>query len=409
MENRVFKKLKIKFIATTMTLLISIVTIIIIAIYIGMKSSNEYEIFSQINEILSSSFGRFNEDIMHWNNRGEIIICNYNRESTNLRYNTLMDIDQEEVRNIAYMALSSKNRGFIDVGDYNFAYAYKNNPGGVSIVFKEVSIYRDTMRSFIITSLIIGLTSILVLFLFSVIIAKKAVEPVEEAYNSQKEFIANASHELKTPLAIISTNIDLLNSNGEDKINNQRKWLDYIQFQTDRMSNLVSNLLYLAKADNNEVLGTEVEFNLSDCIMNAVLTFEAVLYEHNLELNCDIQDDIKFTGDKEGINQIIGILLDNAIKYSFKSSEVKISLKSAKQKIYLSVSNKGESIPVEHLEKIFDRFYRIDKSRAREKGGYGLGLSIAKTIIERYNGKIYAKSENNITTFFVELLSYKSS
>lgn len=402
-----FKKLKIKFIATTMTLLISIVTIIIIAIYIGMKSSNEYEIFSQINEILSSSFGRFNEEIMHLNDRGRIIICNYNRESTNLKYNTLMDIDQEEVRDIAYMALSGKNRGFIDVEDYSFAYAYKNNPGGVNIVFKEVSIYRDTMRSFIITSLIIGLTSILVLFLFSVIIAKKAVEPVEEAYNSQKEFIANASHELKTPLAIISTNIDLLNSNGEDKINNQRKWLDYIQIQTDRMSKLVSNLLYLAKADNNEVLGTEVEFNLSDCIMNAVLTFEAVLYEHNLELNCDIQDDIKFTGDKEGINQIIGILLDNAVKYSFKRSEIKVSLKSTKQKIYLSVTNKGENIPAEDLEKIFDRFYRIDKSRSREKGGYGLGLSIAKTIVERYKGKLYAKSENNITTFFVELPLYK--
>lgn len=397
-----FKKLKVKFIATTMSLLTCIVIIIIAFIYIGMKNSSEYEIFSRINEILTSSAGRFNDSGLPWEDRTGIIICNYNKESTNLKYSTSMNIEKQDVKKIAYTALSGKDKGFIESGDYNFAYVYNNSPGGVSIVFKEISIYKNTMRSFIITSLIIGLASIGVLFLFSVFIAKKAIEPVEEAYNSQKEFIANASHELKTPLAIISTNIDLLNSNGEDKINNQRKWLDYIQFQTNRMSKLVGNLLYLAKADNNEILGTEAEFNLSDCIMNQVLTFEAVLYENKLELNCDIEDGIKFSGDKEGINQVIGILLDNAVKYSFKNSEIKVSLKSTKQKVYLSVSNNGESIPSEDLDKIFDRFYRVDKSRSREKGGYGLGLSIAKTIIERYKGKIYAKSDNNTTTFFVE-------
>ena len=137
--------------------------------------------------------------------------------------------------------------------------------------------------------------------------------------------------------------------------------------------------------------------------MNQALNFEGILYENNLELNCDIKENILFKGNKEGFNQLIGILIDNAIKHSFKNTEIKIRLKEDKQKIHLSVENTGENIPKEDLEKIFERFYRVDKSRAREKGGYGLGLSIAKTIVSKYNGKIYAESENNRTIFHVDL------
>lgn len=167
------------------------------------------------------------------------------------------------------------------------------------------------------------------------------------------------------------------------------------------MSNLINNLLFLAKIDNNEKVGIEAEFDLSDTITKQILSFEAIIYENNLMLNCNIQEGIKIKGDKEGINQLVGILVDNAIKYAYKDTTINISLYESKQKIFFSVQNRGENISSEDAEKIFERFYRIDKSRDREKGGYGLGLAIAKSIVDKYKGKITAESIDNLTTFKV--------
>jgi signal transduction histidine kinase len=401
-----FKKLKIRFIATTMILLTSIVFLIMIAIYIGMKSNSEYEIFSRLGDSLNTMNMRPNNMDGPMDREAlNSIIGKYNTANNKFIYQTKLDIEESElIKTIKEVLSSNKNKGFTESDDYTFAYIYKQNPAGdISIILREESSHKQFLNRLIIISSIIGAISLIVFFFISLIIAKKAIRPVEEAYNSQKRFIADASHELKTPLAIISTNIDLLNANENDTIKNQKKWIDYIAFQTNRMSKLVSNLLYLAKADNNEVLGEETEFNLSDIVMNQALNFEGILYENNLELNCDIKENILFKGNKEGFNQLIGILIDNAIKHSFKNTEIKISLKEDKQKIHLSVENTGENIPKEDLEKIFERFYRVDKSRAREKGGYGLGLSIAKTIVSKYNGKIYAESENNRTIFHVDL------
>lgn len=273
------------------------------------------------------------------------------------------------------------------------------------MVFKDNSLYEYTMKRLVVTFSIVGGISIIWLYVISILIANKAIKPVEEAYNSQKRFIADASHELKTPLAVVKTNIELLNANKEDTIQNQKKWIDYISFQTDRMSKLVNNLLYLAKADNNEELGIKTDFNISDVVMNQLLSFEAVLYENNLKLKCDVEENIKFNGNKEDISQLVGIFMDNAIKHSYKNSEIYAVLSEQKHKISLSVTNKGETIPIEDIDKIFERFYRVDKSRTREKGGYGLGLSIAKSIVDKCNGKIKVRSENNLTTFSVEITS----
>jgi len=296
-----------------------------------------------------------------------------------------------------------KDRGFITVGECNFTFITRDSPQVMQIVLRDSTIFNKSMTELIIIFIVIGVISLGLLFLVSLILARKAIKPVEAAYNGQKQFIADASHELKTPLAVIKTNIDIINANEEDTIKNQKRWLNYVSFQADRMSNLVNNLLYLAKVDNNEKLGIESDFNLSDVIMNQVLSFEAVIYENNLELKCDIEENLKFKGDKEGINQLMGILVDNAIKHSYKDTEVVITLKKAKEKVIISVENKGEEIKAEDLEKIFERFYRVDEARDREKGGYGLGLSIAKSIVEKYNGKIKAESENKITIFTAEL------
>ena len=400
-----FKKLRVKFVTTLMILFIAIVIAIFSAIYIGISKNGEYMIFTQLSDTLNgmkmSPNGEIDGRGKPFNNTTFII---YDSKNSRLLYNDAYNMDEDTLVNIVQKAINNKKeKGFIKYNNYNFAYLYRNGPRAIEMVFQDSTIHLNTIKRLVITSFIVGPISLIFLFIVSIFIANKSIKPVEAAYNSQKRFIADASHELKTPLAIINTNIELINSNEEDTIKNQKKWINYISFQTERMSNLVNNLLYLAKADNNEVLGVISKFNLSDAIMSQLLSFEAIMYENNLMLDSDNQNDIEFTGDKESINQVIGILMDNAIKHSYEKSSINVELKERKQKILLSVTNKGDTIPKEDIDKIFDRFYRVDKARAREKGGYGLGLSIAKSIVEKYKGKVGVTSENNITTFNIEL------
>lgn len=420
-----FKKLRIKFVTTIMVLLTSIVGIVFGIIFISTKNNNQSFLFAQIEQSMNMmkkapdiNDGKINDinnndDTTTHNIEGISII--YGMNSQTLRYNsTYDDINDKDVYNIVDKVITKssdengrgRDRGFIKYDDTNYAFVVKNMPQGIQIVLRDASFYRESMEKLIILFIVIGLASLVLLFLISVFIARTSIKPVEAAYNSQKRFIADASHELKTPLAIIKTNIDIINANENDTIKNQKKWFNYINFQTDRMSKLISNLLYLAKADNNEQLGKIAEFNLSDSIMNQVLSFEAVIYENNLKIDCNIEEGIIFNADKEEINQLIGIFIDNAIKHSFKDTCVKVEVLLRKQRVILSVENTGETIPKEDLEKIFERFYRVDKSRERERGGYGLGLSIATSIVNKYKGNIKAESENNITKFTADFPSY---
>ena len=399
-----FKQLKRRFITIAMFLMMSIIILVCASIYISTKSNSEYIIFSQLAECLNDI--RSVDPVNKKPYNKDIMLIEYDAKSSKILYSNESSVDESYIYDIVNSALQKKSdKGFIEGSDYNLAYVYRKSPVGVEMAFKDSSMYKKTIRKLIMSAVIVGGISIFLSYIICLYIANKAVKPVEEAYNSQKRFIADASHELKTPLAVVKTNVEILKANKNETVDSQKKWIDYISFQTDRMSKLVSDLLYLAKADNNEILGVQSEFNISDTIMNQLLSFEAVIYENELTLNCDIQEDIRFLGNKEGINQLVGILLDNAIKHSYKNKEIKVMLKEIKGTIRFVVTNYGEVIPEEDLDKIFERFYRVDKSRSREKGGYGLGLSIAKTIVEREKGTIRAVSRNNETSFIVELNS----
>lgn len=424
-----FKKLRIKFITTIMVLLTSIVGIVFGIIFISTKNNNENYLFSQIEKSIDfeqkapgdnpMDGGKINNKIGDINNNNEFkknniegISILYQVINEAIVYNSTYDnVNDKDIYKIVNKVMSkcnnergkNKDRGFIEYNNNNYAYIIKNSPEGIQILLRDSSFYRESMEKLIILFIIIGLATLIVLFFISVFIARKSIKPVEEAYNSQKRFIADASHELKTPLAIIKTNIDIINANENDTIKNQKKWFNYINFQTDRMSKLISNLLYLAKADNNEEMGKTTEFNLSDSILNQILSFEAVMYENSLQMDYNIEDGIIFNGNKEEINQLMGIFIDNAVKHSFENTCIKVEVLLRKQMVLLSVENTGETIPKEDLKKIFERFYRVDKSRERERGGYGLGLSIALSIVNKYKGNIKAESENNVTKFSVKL------
>lgn len=170
------------------------------------------------------------------------------------------------------------------------------------------------------------------------------------------------------------------------------------------MAKLTNDLLYLTQIDYSEIKMIFTHFNLSETVETVILTMEAILFEHDITLDYHIEPDLTTYGNSEQIQQVVMILLDNALKYTNRHGRIDISLKRSHNTIVLSLTNTGEGIPQEHLQKIFDRFYRTDQSRSRESGGYGLGLAIAKAIIEQHNGKITVKSVlNESTTFTVEL------
>ena len=268
------------------------------------------------------------------------------------------------------------------------------------IMFLDITMYERTLFQLLITLLSVGVIVLFVIFIISLYFANRVIKPIEEAWERQKQFVADASHELKTPLSIINANYDALLANKEETIQSQLKWLNYIKIGTDRMTKLINDLLSLAKMEDMRFAIQKVPFNMSNEVNDVILSMEALIAEKGIKLTHSIEPDIIVKSEPERIKQVIMILLDNAIKYTDENGYIYISLVKSKGQIKFSIKNSGKGIAKQDLPKIFDRFYRADPSRTQETGGYGLGLSIAKTIIDRLGGKIYAESvENEYTTF----------
>ncbi len=224
------------------------------------------------------------------------------------------------------------------------------------------------------------------------------VKPVEETFEKQKQFISDASHELKTPLAVIEANADVL----ENKCGTN-KWIKYIQNETDSMNILINELLLLTKIENIDEIKEYKQLNLSNEVEIILSMFESMAYEKQIIIKNNIDNDIIMNGNKEDIEHIVSTLTDNTIKHTKAKKEVVINLKKEKNEIMLEVKNMGNPIPEEEREKIFERFYRIDKSRNREEKRYGLGLAIAKSTVEKYNRKIEVFYKDNFTVFKVTI------
>ncbi len=269
-------------------------------------------------------------------------------------------------------------------------------------VFIDTTSRQEILKTLIYTFAAVGVAMLIVLFFFSRFFANRSIRPVREAFEKQKQFIADASHELKTPLAVINTNADVLLANADESIRSQEKWLRYIKSETERMAKLTGDLLYLTEMDDSRPGMVHARFDLSDAVENVMLTMEAVVFEKDLTLDYEIEPGLLLVGSREQIVQVTMILLDNAIKYANPRGRIDVSLKREHGEILLAVSNTGEGIAAEHLPHVFDRFYRTDKSRTRSQGGHGLGLAIAKSIVEQHKGRLSAKSTiGEQTTFSV--------
>ena len=277
----------------------------------------------------------------------------------------------------------------------NYAFNYRSDDTIVVINTKNIS---NKLSLMLFISVIVWISIELIVYFISKKITKWIIKPAVESFNKQKDFIADASHELKTPLAVIMASADELKS---DKKNT--KYIENIKFESDRMNKLITGLLDLSKLENETNINNYKEENISKIVEKISLTFEGIAFENNLNIESDIEKNIMFKCSKDEIEKLISILLDNAIKHSYKESVIHINLFKEKNSIIIEVKNNGDPINPGDEEKIFERFYRADKSRNRDANRYGLGLAIAKNIVTNHNGFIKASSSDGITTFKINL------
>ena len=280
------------------------------------------------------------------------------------------------------------------IESFQFCKSQKTN--GTVFVFTDKSAEMNMLDRLIKTTILIGSVSFILLSVLVVFLSRKSIEPVQKAFEKQKQFISDASHELKTPLTIISANADVLAGEIGDN-----KWLNYIQSQAYRMSLLVNDLLNLTRLENNSADMTFSEFNLSQAVLNTALPFECQAFEAHKIFNVDVEKNITIVASERHCKQLFAIFIDNAIKHSDENGEIKVSLKKSGDKKIFSVYNTGSGIRDDEKEKIFERFYRSDDSRSRSTGGYGLGLAIAKSIIDYHKFKL---SVENIQGKYIKFI-----
>ena len=304
------------------------------------------------------------------------------------------ETSSEKISSIVKKILSNKNIkdryiGNLYLSDYSYAYS----KGDTLIILDNSKIKSSLLLSLEVSLFIFIILEILVIVL-SRYLTIWIIKPVKESFSKQKQFIADASHELKTPLSVI-----VASSEAIDITNQNSKWLKNIEYEANRMNLLISKLLDLAKSERMEEI-VLVNNNLSKAVELSLLTFEGRAFEKDIKLSYEIEDNINILMDEDSIKELVEILLDNAIKHSKKNGNIKVSLKKDSQ-VTLLVQNEGEPIPKGEEEKIFERFYRVDKSRNRKDNRYGLGLAIAKNIVLSHKGKIKASSLDGVTTFQV--------
>lgn len=399
------KKLKNK----TFTILLIILTIFILSLLIifnvELYQRELNDVKDNLREIenIHNNYYIVNDNVIIGGNNMKPIFINANvyvisfdklNNITNIISYTDNGLNNAEIIQLALNFISTNKK--YDIGNlYTDRYAYyltnRNN-----LIIMDNTLINNKLGDYFRMSLLIFILLEIIIIYISSRITKWLTKPVIESFSKQKQFIVDASHELKTPLAIITASAESLELEPKEK-----KWLNNIKSEADRMNKLVTDLLDLAKSENIDNKRNYSINNLSKIIEKTTLTFESLIYENKLTMENNIEDNIMFNCNSDKIRELLGILLDNAIKHSLEESKITVNLYSEKNNIILEVKNRGESIPKEDQGKIFDRFYRVDESRNRNDNRYGLGLAIAKNIVTSHNGKISVSCKNGYTTFKV--------
>lgn len=283
-----------------------------------------------------------------------------------------------------------KTKGFID--QYKYLSVSTTNTNGdnmILYVFINCSKELMTIRTYALASIGISIIGLLVVFVLVCFFSKTVTKPMAESYEKQKRFITDASHEIKTPLTIIDANTEVL-----EMMEGENEWTVSIRKQIARLTALTEKLVFLSRMDEDSTRLEMLEFNISDAILDTAMPFETVAESKGKTLDISVAPDINYTGSETNIRQMVSLLLDNAIKYSSENGSIRLNFSTNGKLKILSVWNTVDEIETGKLDYLFERFYRIDKSRNSKTGGFGIGLSVVQAIVQAHNGKVSAKSED---------------
>lgn len=310
------------------------------------------------------------------------------------------DLSDEDFLNRLIEAVRERTAETGVIEDCHLRYLRRETPKEQILVFSDMTSESHALRHLFTSCLLIGLAGLGLFLVVSILLARWAVRPVERAWEQQKQFVGDASHELKTPLTVILTNTELLQS-GPCSDSERDRFLSSTHQMAEQMRGLVEELLSLTRADHADIRKTWQRTDLSKCVSDAVLPFEPVFYEKGLAIETEIDDGIFVNGNEAQLRQVAEILLDNAQKYCAPATTTVVRLQRHGKNALLSVDSHGTELTRQEQNDIFRRFYRLDQARSMNHS-YGLGLAIAKQITENHKGKIWADSGDGCNRFRVQ-------
>lgn len=318
---------------------------------------------------------------------------NKSHQIKRVNMNWVAAVLEEDVEDYVKEALADGvDRGWVG----NYRYKLVNTLGGSTLVFVNGTTYQNTTSRILLTAFFVLLGSGILILLLVIVISKRAVAPIAQSYEKQKQFVTDANHELKTPLTLILSNLDILESEV-----GKNEWLEDIRSEGQRMGLLINQMVTLSRMDETETLISHAPFDISGVVEQTVSAFQPLAEEQNKHLSAEITSDLTLEGDESMIRRLAAILLDNSVKYCDQGGEIRVKL-FRRRHLILTVENTYAAVNQLELDRLFDRFYRADKARTAS-GSFGVGLSIAQSIVKVHKGNIFAYKKEGEIGFRVEL------
>ena len=396
------RKLRIKFVCVIMVIVMLMLGGILGVVIHFTGQSMEMQSISMMRTIAASPFqqgslGKPSEEVrlpfftVQISSRGDLITAS----------GGYFDLtDREYIQEIVNAALlSDRETGELD--EHDLRYLKSASPIGFTIVFSDTTTEAATLKNLFYSCFAIFFVAMAVFLGISVLLSHWVIKPVATAWDQQRQFVADASHELKTPLAVIMANAELMQNDDTGEAD-RKKFSHNILSTTYQMRSLVENMLEMARVDNGTLKMKFANLDFSQLVSDAILSFQLLYEEKGMGLRCAVTEGICLHGSEQHLYQVLDVLLDNALKYSTPNGMVSVDLTQSGRVCTLAVASPGEPISKEDLKNIFKRFYRADKARAMN-GSYGIGLAIAESVVEAHKGKIWAESKDGYNIFFVQL------
>ena len=392
------RRLRWKVIGLNMGMVFCVLLAVFAAVYFSSRAVIARSVQQQLQQVLQTGSGY---DLSQPGQEGvpcfvaEVYASGTVRVSGNSYYDLT---DKEALVDIVTAALTADSDEGV-LAEHHLRYLRQTGLLSTRIAFTDSTLEQATLRSLLTGSLLIGLAALAVLFVCSYVLSGAVTRPVGRAWQQQKQFLSDASHELKTPLTVILSSTELLEQSAAPE---QKQYVDNIRAESRRMKQLVEDMLTLSRIQRSDAPLPDTAADLSDAAANVALRFEPVAYEAGLTLSYDIAPGLLVRGDSDKLEQAVAVLLDNAIKYAAPGTEVRLDAVRQGKNACLWVENEGDPIPADKLPHIFDRFYRADESRT-DGGSFGLGLPIARAIVEAHRGTLRCDSGGHTTRFTITL------